>query len=282
MSAYPKFRDLHLYAGLLLGIPLVVIALTGVMLNHAERLGLKPHASAKARPSPQQPSVAAMSTSVAAQAAALPQHGKSAGPPEGAAAGGQPATLAEVADPHAFTARPGGWRVYAPALEAALAAAGEVWGDVPLERVELKHEPQHGMVVKIKAAHDGRSRDREIVWSVAEQTILWRKGPPATGAEPIDWQRVVHDLHTGKLFSRTHGYWWSDAAGAALVLLGLTGGVLYAIPLFKRRQKRRGTASPVRAALPRRPAADVVRTAAGASPATVADAGPAMHDLSLS
>jgi hypothetical protein len=247
MSAYPKFRDLHLYAGLLLGLPLVVIALTGVMLNHSGRLGLKPEARAKAPPSPRP-----------GQEAAGPQGASSfAASPRSAEPGSSPHTAdpdrssaAKDDGPHALVTRPGQWRDFGPALDAALAAAAQSWGEVPLERIELKQEAQHGMVVKIKAARDAHATDREIVWSVAQGTILWRKGPPHSGDAPIDWQRLVHDLHTGKFFSHTYGYWWSDAAGVALVLLGLTGGVLYAIPWLKKRQKRRPAPAPSLAAAP--------------------------------
>jgi hypothetical protein len=177
-------------------------------------------------------------------------------------------------DTSSFTSRPGGWHAYASDLDAALAAAGALWGDVPLERIELKHEAQRGMVVKIKAAHDERTSDREIVWSVSQGAIVGGKGPPLTGKVPIDWQRLVHDLHTGKIFSHTYGYWWSDAAGVALVLLGMTGGVLYAIPLLKKRQKRRGASSPVHLGLPRHPAADAPHIATNTVPVRSEKASP--------
>lgn len=269
MSAYPKFRDLHLYAGLLLGIPLVVIALTGVMLNHAGRLGLKPLARGKTMSSAHLPDSAAAVTTAAAHAATLPLSVDTAGKADETVRDPQPAGIRS--DGGSFTSRPGGWQAYAPAVDAALAAAGELWGDVPLDRIELKHEPERGMVVKIKAAHDVHAIEREIVWSVAQGGIVWRKGPPHAGNEPIDWQRVVHDLHTGKFFSRTYGYWWSDVSGMALVLLGMTGGVLYAIPLLKKRQKRRAPSSPATAvSAPARP-----RTTAAATSATL---GPAATD----
>jgi hypothetical protein len=112
--------------------------------------------------------------------------------------------------------------------------------------VELKFEPGLGMVVKVKARRESRAEPEELLWSLAEHR--WAPHPdddPRTaGFGGIHWSKVVKDLHTGKFFSKSYGYWWSDASAASILVLSLTGVVLYAIPLIKKAgKKRRATAA---------------------------------------
>jgi hypothetical protein len=202
MPKYKTFRDFHLWAGLILMVPILVIAVTGFLWNHEKALGLKPE---EYRPNR------------AAKKKAHPSAGK-------------------------LTASPETWTAHALSIEAALTASKHEWGkEVPIERIELKQEPGIGVVVKIKAAREAGVRPEEIVWSVEDQMIVEKKGDPAKGTE---WNKVVHDLHTGKFFSERFGFLWSDSGALALVLLGVTGIVLYVIPLRKRLAKRNKTTSP--------------------------------------
>lgn len=192
-SSYAKFRDFHLWVGLILMIPTTVIALTGFLWNHEKSLGIK-----REHKSPRS---------------------KSAG------------------EDMAFLSNAGAWKDHQAGLDAALVAAQATWGsDVPLDRIELKNEPGAGMVVKVKADEESGVIPYEIVYSLALGEVIERKGDAAAG---VDWAKIVHDLHTGKFFSRSAGFLWSDAGASAILFLGGTGLVLYLIPIFKKQAKRR-------------------------------------------
>lgn len=94
------------------------------------------------------------------------------------------------------------------------------------------------MVVKVKAPEESEVRPYEIVWSATTGTVIEKKGDPQAGT---DWAKIVHDLHTGKFFSRQYGFIWSDSSALAILALGVTGVVLYLIPVLKKRSKKRKT-----------------------------------------
>lgn len=60
--------------------------------------------------------------------------------------------------------------------------------------------------------------------------VVWRGAAPAgDGVAPIDaftWERVMLDLHSGRLFGRA-GVWVVDLMGVASILLALSGVVLH-------------------------------------------------------
>ncbi len=187
-SIHPQIRRLHLYGGLILLAPLLVVGATGVLLNHAEPLGLKPA-----------------------------KYGRR---------GGEAAERAA----EAFTAAPAAWRTHAAEVDRALTAAAERWGNVPLEHIQIKNEHGCGLVVKLKARGPVPAGcTRELVWSIAENRVLAAEGGP-------NW---LADLHTGRIFSHTWGFLWSDIAGVTLVVLAITGVVLYCLPWLRRRAKAR-------------------------------------------
>lgn len=203
MSNYARYRDWHMWIGLVLLVPLSVIATTGLLWNHEQSLGLK----------------GAHESPLATDPAAI------AGPPQSAAM--------LVAAPHT-------WTEHAGAVESALSAAALEWGgEIPLERIELKAEPGQGVVVKVKAPEEADVQPYEIVWSASSNAIIERKGAPQQGR---DWAKLVHDLHTGKFFSRRLGFLWSDSGALAILALGATGVVLYLIPVLKKRGKSRASA----------------------------------------
>jgi uncharacterized iron-regulated membrane protein len=212
MSNYARYRDWHLWIGLVLLVPLTVIATTGILWNHEKSLGLKrEHRAQEYQPRGEY------------------QEGRQLG---------LPAKRESLPQPESrLVAAPGGWHDHAAAIDAALAAARDEWGpEVPLERIELRDEPRYGFVVKVKAREDAGRRPYEIVWSATTGAILEKKGDPQAG---VDWAKVVHDLHTGKFFSKEYGFLWSDATGFAILALSVTGVVLYLIPVLKKREKRR-------------------------------------------
>lgn len=203
MWNYAQFRNWRKWIGLLLLLPLCVIAATGFLWNHERRLGLttNPVASKMSRDHHTAPHV--------------------------------PAT-AVAASP--LTATPGTWQLQQTAIDAALTEAQDIWGDnTVLERIELKQEPALGLVVKIRAVDDANVRPYEITWSAEWACVLEQKGDPASGT---DWAKLVHDLHTGKFLNRSFGFLWSDLSALALIVLSATGVVLYAIPFLKKRAKR--------------------------------------------
>jgi hypothetical protein len=99
------------------------------------------------------------------------------------------------------------------------------------------------MVVKVKAAPASGVRPYEIAWSTAADRVVDKKGDPQGGT---DFARIVHDLHTGKIFSARFGFLWADTGTLAILALAATGVVLYVLPWLKRRANRRkidGTAA---------------------------------------
>lgn len=139
MPRFAAFRKIHRYVGLLALLPLLVLSATGILLNHADRLGLK---SVK--------------------------YGKSKGEDQKAA--GRTAA--------GFVADRKAWEECAADVERALSAAAEQWGRMPLEHIHIKNERGRGMVVKIKARGHlpPGNGPEELVWSVGERRWLSESG----------------------------------------------------------------------------------------------------------
>jgi len=217
MSSYVKYRNLHLWTGLILLIPVSIIAVTGFLWNHEKTLGIKQVYDA-------------------------------------------PPLVDKTAGMVALTSASGSWNAHAAAVDAALEAGRAEWGDgAQLEKIELRSEPGYGILVKVKAPKDSDVMPEEITWSAAEQRVIERKGAMEAGT---DWAKVVHDLHTGKIFSKGWGFLWSDSGAMAIMFLGVTGVVLYLIPVFKKRaQKRRNPGRPAPPSPPSSPATRKVPTA---------------------
>jgi hypothetical protein len=214
MSLYPKFRDVHLYVGLAIMIPVMIIAATGIGLNHEKALGLKKELPKKHAEEKH-------------QKRADKRHDES---------------RSENAT-QSLTSRASLLTDHASAFEGAMSAARETWGDVPLDHVQLKDEPGYGLVVKVKVPEHANLQPEEIIYSVASREVVARKGEKGEGY-PL--HKIIHDLHTGKIFSKGYGVLWSDFSGGAIVLLSLTGLVLYVIPLLKKRGKiKKGSVSKV-------------------------------------
>lgn len=214
-------------------VPMSIIATTGFLWNHEKSLGIKQEHEQKSR-------VDAVTGSDS---------------PEGSKA--------------ALVAAPGAWTDHSQVIDAALAAASHEWGpNVPLERIELKNEPGLGLVVKVKAPEGSKIRPYEIVWSAAQGNVIEKKGDPKAGT---DWAMIVHDLHTGKFFSKQFGFIWSDSSAIAIVALSLTGVVLYLIPVLKKRNKKKRQPSNTPGLPMPRNAPSVVRTAAPPLTAALSD-----------
>lgn len=123
-------------------------------------------------------------------------------------------------------------------LEAALAIAQTQWGDVRLERIEVRNDQgavtyrfrQKGGAELWVDAADGR---------FVEKGEYERVGKPAadgTVTRTTDWGKLLIDLHTGKIGGGI-GKAVVTLAAALLLLLTLSGFYLWLKPLLLRRQK---------------------------------------------
>jgi hypothetical protein len=207
MASYAKYRDIHLWTGLILLIPISVIATTGFLWNHEKSLGIKQTIKPKAQ-----------------AGHANPKQLKSAASTE------SPLRL-----------HSGLWQEQAATMDAAILVARETWGaDVAIERIELKHEQELGLIVKMKVPENANLSPEEIVWSPDYGIVETKGEKKGKGVKAeTDWAKLVHDLHTGKFFSKNWGFLWSDSGALAIVCLSLTGVVLYVLPFLKKRHNRK-------------------------------------------
>jgi uncharacterized iron-regulated membrane protein len=137
-----------------------------------------------------------------------------------------------------------GFAAAAISPERVLAAARERFGDVPLERIELKHE-RGELVYKIKQTGG------DELWVNADTGAAFVKneyrktktGPGGVSDAGVDWGRLILDVHTGKIGGP---FGKALMSAAALVLLFLTGsGVcLWLKPLLVRRRNAAAKRAP--------------------------------------
>jgi uncharacterized iron-regulated membrane protein len=222
MSMYPKFRDVHLWVGLILLAPLVVIAATGFMLNHEHALGLKPKKYER------KDGEKGEKKQHDRRMASIDKH--AIAPPKEA-----PTEKLLASD----------WLAHQPRINAALETASARWGKpVSLEKVELKNEPDYGLVVKVMSHKSAGVKPREFIFSADTGEILEER------EEGGNW---IKELHTGELFHHDWGVIFSDTSAIAILALSVTGIVLYAIPVWKKRQKKKAKGKPVEKAAPVKP-----------------------------
>lgn len=122
----------------------------------------------------------------------------------------------------------------------ALALGWSMWGEIPLEKVELKDEG--GRLVYKVMPGPGRELFVDVesgAWQRKDGYQIWT-GPAPEGVHRrgTDWKKVMTDLHTGKI-AGVAGKLVIDAVALAMVALSLTGFYLWAMP----RWRRRGTAA---------------------------------------
>lgn len=203
MSLYPKFRDVHLWVGLILLAPLLVIAATGFMLNHEHALGLKPskYKEKEGEKKEKDRRVASIDKHTMPVRREAP-------------------TKLVAAD----------WLSHQASVTAAVETASKRWGKpVALEKIELKDEPGYGLVVKVMAHKSASAKPKEFIISAHSGEILEEKEHEG------NW---IKELHTGELFHHDWGVLMSDTSAIAILALSATGVVLYVIPLWKKRQKK--------------------------------------------
>jgi hypothetical protein len=193
-----QFRKWHGWGGAILSLFILVVAVTGILLNHKD---LFFHSEAKKKPQ----GLLTSSTNLAA----LPV-----------------------------------------SFEKALAISRGHYGDVPLEKIELKDE--YGWL-HYKVAR-GEGEEIRIDAQTGEATHKYGAKIAADGTTTLNWAKIVDDLHTGKLFG-TAGKLLVDVTSGVIIALTLTGLYLFAVPMLRKRQsKARQAANPVPARSAPRPA----------------------------
>lgn len=132
-------------------------------------------------------------------------------------------------------------------FDQALALSREQLGEQPVERIELKHEKGR-LLYKIKSSSGEVLVDahtREAVTREHDSPKIKGNEEPSILASQekrhrsgIDWAKMLKDLHTGKI-----GGWAGklvvDFTALILVILCLTGLYLWLIPLLRKRRSAR-------------------------------------------
>lgn len=117
----------------------------------------------------------------------------------------------------------------------ALAIAKGEWGDVPLERVEIRSErgavsyrfrKSGGVELWVDAADGARL-------AKGKYERFGKAGLDGTPARQTDWGRILIDLHTGRIGGEIGKAIVSIAAGV-LLLLTVSGIYLWMIPIFRK------------------------------------------------
>jgi uncharacterized iron-regulated membrane protein len=129
----------------------------------------------------------------------------------------------------------------------ALAIARAEWGDVPLERVELRSE--RGSV----SYRFRKSGGAELWVDAADGTHLTKgeyerigkAGADGVPTQQTDWGKILIDLHTGRIGGEV-GKAVMSCAGLLLLGLTLSGVYLWVKPIFIRFQNARAKASGAR------------------------------------
>jgi hypothetical protein len=210
---YATYKTIHNWLGLFLLAPIILTSMTGVLWMHEKSLGLKPSSVSKG-------------------------NGTYSDPIQSVSQSRGQLTIASALSPENLEA-----------ITCAMAEAKNLWGsnDIEIEKFEIKNDPEFGMIVKVVSYQKTKETPYEFSLSIASKEIVSRKGGPrlANGQGGTDWAKIVHDLHTGKFFSNDFGFLWSDLGAGAIVLLGVTGVVLYVLPILKKsaNQKRRAKSS---------------------------------------
>lgn len=117
----------------------------------------------------------------------------------------------------------------------ALKLARGHFGDVPLEKIELKDERGH-LVYKIVR---GEGDEVRIDSSTGEMTSKYGMSLSSGGKANLNWGKIIDDLHTGKILG-LFGKLTVDFTSGVIIALTLTGIYLWGVPLLlKRRNARR-------------------------------------------
>lgn len=136
--------------------------------------------------------------------------------------------------------------MYGVSFVQALAKAKSIWGDIPIEHIQLKDE-RGMMIYKIKAGEG-----REIIVDAASGVITekndyheyTRSFPGFEGKKSYNWDKIFIDLHTGKLWGDT-GKLVVDLTSIVIIGLTITGIYLWIVPKWRKRQAAKMAAAQV-------------------------------------
>lgn len=215
-------RDWHIWASVALGIPLLLVGLTAVFLAHEDRLGTK-HVAVPAGWLPGYGTALAMER-FEIRASALAGGERLLGTKSGVyrLAGSSAERLPGSPQDEIRAIAPDG---------AALLLAGKkgLW----------RHQGATATAVHAAdcwhvSAEAGRyaAACKDVGLLLSDDGMRWTPAnvafPDLGAAASVPLSKVLLDLHTGKLFLGKSGEWaWIDALGIALVLLSLTGLVMW-------------------------------------------------------
>jgi hypothetical protein len=193
------FRKWHTWLGLAAAVFMVVVAITGVVLNYK-----KPIFSALGLENEKEKTEQAR----------------------------------EPSGTHAKLTTENGLRAGAVSVERALELARNEWGNVPLERIELKNE--HGtLLYKIK-----RTEGAELIVNAMRGTYFVKgeyekikEGKSGAMTRQFDWGKLMLNLHTGKIGGEAGKAVMSLAAVMLLFLTG-SGTYLWLKPVLIRRANK--------------------------------------------
>jgi hypothetical protein len=122
----------------------------------------------------------------------------------------------------------------------ALAVARAEWGDVPLERAEVRAE--RGSVIYRFRKNGGaelwvNAADGKYL-AKGEYERIGKAGSDGVPARKTDWGKILIDLHTGRIGGEA-GKAVMSCAGLLLLLLTLSGFYMWAKPILVRLQHGR-------------------------------------------
>jgi uncharacterized iron-regulated membrane protein len=177
-----KFREWHSWGGLFLSAFILLVAVTGILLNHKDLLL---RGGQKNEP--------AGLLTAATDLAALPVS-------------------------------------FARALE----LGRQCYGEVPLEKIELKDE---GGWLVYKVCR-GRGEEIRIDAHTGEVFSKYGGRPGPGGARGLNWAKLVDDLHTGKAFGG-FGTLLVDLTSGVIIALTLSGLYLWGVPWLRKRRSAR-------------------------------------------
>jgi uncharacterized iron-regulated membrane protein len=204
-----KSRQWHKWGGLLAGIFILIAGSSGILLNY------------------KQPIFKALGL------------GQKSPKPDGERADKLGAPAPKLTTSAGFAAMP-------VTLERALELARAEWGEVQLERFELKEE-RGELTYKLKRKAGGELWINAATGSRLLKGEYDRMGKAGADGVPVrttDWGKILLDLHTGKIGGEA-GKAVMSLAALGLVFLTLSGVYLWAKPLLVRRQNARVQAVPL-------------------------------------
>jgi hypothetical protein len=183
-----KFREWHSWGGLFLSVFILIVAVTGILLNHKDFFFRKGEKNVATGPSGQ---------------------------------------LSSTTD---LTALP-------ISFADALALGCAHYGDVPLEKIELKDELGQ-LIYKICPGEGKEIRIDAFTGEIKSKygyRLAAGVGKPKAG---LNWAKIVDDLHTGKIFG-TPGKLLIDLTSGVIIALTLSGIYLWGVPWLRKRRAAR-------------------------------------------